>query len=203
MVIGVIKSKDPGQAAKEIAQAKKALRRELSLEDKAPRKISPLAQKKLAQRKKKFRRYIYFAVFLLFAYIIWWGIKPFESSMEYGICKVFIELQVPYPYTIHYSEVVNVPTSNSIRVWFSHYDSFGDYRLENVQCFFGPNEVYGMGLTRITRDNREIEPQVVQSFNNALPAIFAYPPSLVYPTPLPNDLRQLQFDFERYRKQIF
>lgn len=197
------KAKDPNQAVKELARAKKALRRELSFDEageKPERKLSPLALKKQAARKKQFRMIIYLILFGLFCYLVYWLVKPYKSDMKYGICKVFIELQVPYPYTLYFSEVIDF--NDSVRVWFSHYDSFGDYRLMPVQCYFGAHETYGMGLKRITIGRREIDPEVVARFNHSLPAVFAYPPDLVYPTPLPNDPAQLQFDFDRFRKKI-
>ena len=197
------KSKDPNEAARQLARAKKMLRRELSFGDDQdkPRKLSPMAQKKLALRKKRQKQMLYLALIALVGYGLWWMFKPFQSSMQYGICKTFIELNVPYPYTLYFSEVLDF-TDGSVRVWFSHYDSFGDYRLMPVQCFFAPDETYGLGLSSILIGRREVDPDIVKNFNNALPAIFAYPPDLTYPTPLPNDPNQLQFDFDKYRKQI-
>ncbi|MAE51914.1 MAG: hypothetical protein CMH27_08885 [Micavibrio sp.] len=201
--MAITKAKDPNEAARQLARAKKLLRRELSFDEgeSAPRKLSPLAQKKRALRKKRQKQLLYLAGFLLFCYGFWWLIKPYESSMKYGICKTFIELNVPYPYTIHFSEVIDF-ADGSVRVWFSHYDSFGDYRLLPVQCYYAPHEKYGLGLSRIVVGRREIDPDIVQHFNHSLPAIFAYPPDLTYPTPLPNDPNDLQFDFDKYRKQI-
>jgi len=197
------KAKDPNEAARQLARAKKMLRRELSFDEEQdkPRKLSPLAQKKLALRKKRQKQMLYLAALALVGYGIWWMFKPFQSSIQYGICKIFIELNVPYPYTLHYSEVLDF-ADGSVRVWFSHYDSFGDYRLMPVQCFFAPHETYGLGLSRILIGRREVDPDIVEHFNHALPAIFAYPPDLTYPTPLPNDPIKLQFDFDSYRKKI-
>ena len=200
--MATIKAKDPNEAAKQMARAKKMLRRELSFDDdNKPRPLSPLAQKKLALRKKRQKQLMYLAVIALIGYGLWWMFKPFQSSIQYGICKTFIELNVPYPYTLYYSEVLDF-SDGSVRIWFSHYDSFGDYRLMPVQCYFTPHETYGLGLSRIIIERREVDPAIVERFNNALPAILAYPPDLTYPTPLPNDPNQLQFDFDSYRKKI-
>jgi hypothetical protein len=199
-MFSVTKPKDPAEAAKKLMRAKKALRRELSFEEEGERKISPIAQKKIAERKKQMRRIGYSALALLFIYLLYWLFKPYQQGMDYGICKTFIELITPFPQSIYYSEVVSF--NDSIRVWYSQNDPFGQYRLQALQCFFGPHEQYGMGLTRVTIGRREIDPEIVKQFNHALPAIFAYPPDLVYPTPLPNDPRDLQFDFERFKKKI-
>lgn len=201
--MATIKAKDPNEAARQRARAKKMLRRELSFDEDQdkPRKLSPLAQKKIALRKKRRRQYIYLGLIALMSYGLWWMFKPFESSIQYGICKTFVELNVPYPYTLYFSEVLDF-SDGSVRIWYSHYDSFGEYRLMPVQCYFAPHETYGLGLSRIMVGRLEVDPEVVERFNHALPAIFAYPPDLTYPTPLPNDPNKLQFDFDSYRKQI-
>lgn len=200
--MATVKAKDPNEAAKQVARAKKLLRRELSYEDDdKPRKLSPLAQKKLAQRKKRQKQFMYLALIAFLGYGLWWMLKPYQSGIQYGICKIFIELNVPYPYTIYYSEVLNF-ADGSVRVWFSHYDSFGDYRLMPVQCYFAPHETYGTAVSRILIEGREVDRETVERFNHALPAILANPPDLTYPTPLPNDPNQLQFDFDSYRKKI-
>lgn len=193
---------NPEDAAKELARAKHSLRRELAMDEQGiDRKESPLALKKKAKRKKNFKRAILLLIAGFFGYVGWWLFKPYQESMEYGICKVFVELTVPYPETVYYSEVVRF--QDSIRVWYSYSDSFGEFRLEPIQCYFGAHEKFGMGLTRITMGRREVDPSVVERFNNALPAIFAYPPTLIYPTPLPNDPADLQIDTDKFRRQIF
>lgn len=195
-------TKDDSEIEREKARAKKALRRELALDEvgRKDRPLSPLAQKKKDLRKKRTKNLLYFAVFSILAYGAWFLFKPFQSGMNYGICKVFAELQVPYPYTIYYSEVVEF--SDSIRIWYSYLDSFGDYRLVPIQCYFGPHETYGFGLDRVTIGRREIDPDVVERFNSSIPSIITNPPDLIYPTPLPNDPADLQFDFDAFRKQI-
>lgn len=200
--MATIKAKDPNEAAKQVARAKKLLRRELSFdEDDKPRKKSPLAQKKLAHRKKRQKQFLYLILIAFLGYGLWWMFKPFQSSIQYGICKIFIELNVPYPYTIYYSEVLNF-SDGSVRVWFSHYDSFGDYRLMPTECHFKQDKQGGLALLRITFAGREVDQETVERFNHGIPAILANPPDLTYPTPLPNDPNQLQFDFESYRKKI-
>lgn len=197
-----IDKKNPEEAAKELARAKSALRHELTMEEQGiEKKLSPLAQRKSLQRKKNWKRLAIFLVLSLFGYIGWWLFKPFQESMEYGICKVFAELTLTYPDTVYYSEVVRF--QDSIRVWYSYTDSFGEFRLEPIQCYFGPHEQFGTAVTRVTMGRREIDPEVVKQFNNALPAILAYPPDLIYPTPLPNDPANLKFDVDRFRKSIF
>lgn len=196
-------AKSADELEKEKARAKRALRRELAMDDgvkKKDRPLSPLAQKKREARKKRIKRYILLAFIGLLGYGFWWLIKPFQSDMRYGICKVFIELQVPYPYTIHYSEVVSF--SESVRVWYSFLDSFGDYRLVNTECFYEPHPKYGLALSRVTTGRRQLDPEIIARFNPSIPSIVANPPDLVFPTALPRDPSKLKFDFDAYRKKI-
>ena len=157
------KTQDNSEAEKLKKQAKRALRRELALDTAEQMKSSPLAQKKKAKRKKQFKKLIIYAVIGLISYGMWYLFKPFQKGLNYGICKVFIELQVPYPYTLYFSEAIDF--SDSIRIWYSYLDSFGDYRLTRTQCYFGPHERYGFGLTRVTTGKREIDPDIVEQFN--------------------------------------
>ena len=187
---------------KEKKRAKRALRRELALDDETKEKIkaSPLAQKKKAKRKKQIKQAIILGIILILGYGVWLLFKPFKKGMNYGICKIFIELQVPYPYTLYFSEAIDF--ADYIRVWYSYLDSFGDYTLTKAEWYFGPHERYGFGLTRVTLGKREIDPEIVEQFNHSIPAIVSNPPALEYPIPLPNDPADLQFDFERFRKKI-
>lgn len=195
--------KDASEIEKEKARAKRALRRELALDEdgsKKDRPLSPLAQKKRNLRKKRIKQTGYLALFILFSYGLWWMLKPYQSDLRYGICKVFIELQVPYPYTIHYSEVISF--SDSVRVWYSYLDSFGDYRLVPTQCYYEPHPQYGWALARVTTGRRQIDPDVIDRFNVSIPTIVMNPPDLVFPTQLPRDPSKLKFDFDAYRKKI-
>lgn len=177
--------------------AKKELQRELM--EALPN--SALAERKRLKRKKQMRNVYYGAGALVFLYLVWWMIKPYQSGMPYGICKVFIELYVPYPHTVHYSQVENF--NDSVRIWFSKVDGFGEYRLDPMQCFFKPPENGApYQLSRVTIGRREIDPVIVEKFNSSIPVIVAYPPDLTYPTPLPDSLQGLQFDFEAFRKKI-
>jgi hypothetical protein len=182
-------------------EKKKLLRLALSDGEGVTKKpLSPMAQKKLAERKKKIKKVIIILAFFLLAYGIYWLFKPFEKGLSFGVCKVFIELSVPYPDSIHYSEVIEF--ADSVRVWYSYYDTFGDFRLQQTQCFFAPDEKYGMSVSSILVGRLEVDPEKVALFNNSLPSIFKNPPDLTYPEPLPNDIGQLKFEFEKFRQPI-
>ena len=179
--------------------AKKALRKELALESQL-RQDSALAQKKKAQKKRRKKTYLWIVGGLVFLFLAYLLFKPFQKNMTYGICKVFVQLYVPFPYTLHYSEAYDFDTS--VRIWFAHLDAYGDYQLQRAECFFRPDETYGAALDRVTINRREIDPEVIEDFNRSIPVILEYPPDLQYPDPLPRSIDELQFDFDRYRRQI-
>lgn len=184
-----------------LEERKKNAKRELQRELMEALPNSALAEKKRLKRKKQFRLVYLFIGAIVLGYMMYWLVKPYQTSMPYGVCKVFIELYAPYPHTIYYSQVENF--SDSVRIWFSKVDPFGEYRLEPMECFFKvPESGYGFELDRVTIGRREIDPDLVQRFNVSIPVIFAHPPDLTYPTALPDSLEGLKFDFDAYRKQI-
>jgi len=74
--------------------------------------------------------------------------KPFQGSMLFGICKVFLEQQVQFPHTLRLS--VAQEFQQSARIWYSHVDAFGAYRLEPMECFYIPDEVTGAKFEYVT-----------------------------------------------------
>ena len=185
----------------DIEAKKKLAKRELQKELMEAVPNSALAEKKRLERKKQFRNFYYLIGFLFVGYIGWFLFKPYQSGLPYGICKVFIELQAPYPHTVYFSEVEQFSTS--VRIWFTKIDPFGEYRLEPMQCFFKTSDAgLSYELERVTIGRREVNPLTVERFNTSIVAILANPPDLTYPTPLPDSLAGLQFDFEAFRKQI-
>lgn len=190
----VNEAKDP-EARKKLA--KKELHKELM--EALPN--SALAEKKRKQKKKQKKQIILVSILLIFGYMFYWLVKPYQSGMPYGICKVFIELYVPYPHTVHFSEVEQF--SDSVRVWFSKIDGFGEYTLEPMQCYFKPpDNGNAFQLDRITIGRREIDPYLVEQFNKSIPVIVAFPPDLTYPTAIPDSLEGMQFNFDQFRKPI-
>lgn len=180
--------------------AKQALKQELAMEL-SPKSKSKLAEKKKARRKQNIKKVAIGAFIILIIYAGYILFKPFKQGMTYGICKVFIQLYVPFPYTIHYSEVID--KGSSIRIWFSHMDAYGDYQLQRMDCFYEADPETGFAkMGRATIDRREINPDIIRKFNKSLSVIMAYPPDLIYPDPLPRSLNDLQFDFNAYRMQI-
>lgn len=116
-----------------------------------------------------------------------------------------MELNILYPQTLRISEVTYLREDNSVRIWFAHTDAFGEYRMENFKCSFGPDPKSGSGtvLTRVERNRMEIDPAKVELFNNAIPYLVANPPDLTMPPKIPDSLQNMQIETQRFRKPIF
>ena len=106
--------------------------------------------------------------------------------MAFGICKVFLELNVRYPNTLRINTVEEIGTF--VRIWYTQTDSFGEYRMEPIQCYYKPDEKLGFILDKVTVRRREVDPEKVNRFNKTIPIILQYPPDLTLPTPLPDSL---------------
>ncbi len=152
-------------------------------------------------RKKQIKRGGIGTLALLFIYWVYTLFIPYEGTMAFGICKVFLELNVRYPNTLRIGTVEE--TGTSVRIWYTQTDSFGEYRMEPIQCYFKPDEKYGFILEKITIRRREVDPQRIENFNRILPVIFKYPPDLTLPTPLPDSLDGLQIETDKFRTPIF
>ena len=125
---------------------------------------------------------------------------PAQGTMAFGLCKIFIELNSQYPQTIRLSTVEEVGLS--VRIWFTQVDSFGEYRLEPMQCYFKQDDKLGFILDKVTINRREIDPEIIARFNTSIPVILQNPPDLSLPNALPDSLDSLQFQFEKFRKPI-
>lgn len=143
-------------------------------------------------------------VFLLIV-ILLFSCGPRKGTMQYGICKSFLELVLPYPHTIK-SNIVE-QYSSAVRIYFTHTDAFGEYRLNMIECAFANDEFTGQGFVKdIIFDNfldiAEIEPikgnrykvkqEILDEFNVSIPAIAASEPDLTLPPRMPDTLRGLK-----------
>ncbi len=172
------------------------VRPELTLADK-------LKEKKATHKKALFIRYSIIGFLSLLSYGVYFLFKPFTGTLPYGICKTFLELNVPYPSTILLSEV-NTTRNGGVRIWFTHIDSFGSYRLDSFICTFAKNEETGsFYLAEVKVGKLNIEPTIVERFNSALPYLIANKPDLTLPAPIPDSLEDIQFEIDRFRKPIF
>ncbi|PCJ99030.1 MAG: hypothetical protein COA45_06190 [Zetaproteobacteria bacterium] len=161
-----------------------------------------LKEQKKAKGKKKRKRIIIWSFILLFGYAFWWLSKPFKATAEYGICKSFLELYVPYPHTIYVSEI-KPQRDGSLKLWFTHTGAFGEYRMESFTCRLVPNPETGLiELTQLKLHKVQIGPDRVKHLNSAMPYFVENPLVLNWPTQLPDSLNDLHFDFDKVRRII-
>ncbi len=151
-------------------------------------------------RKKRIKMGSWGAGALALCYVVFLLFKPFEGGMPFGICKVFLEQRVRYPHELRLSTVEEFETS--VRIWYTQVDAFGEYRMEPIQCYFKQDETFGFVLDKVTVNRRELDQKIIDDFNRAFGAVLAVPIDLTLPTPLPDSLADLQFQFEKFIKPI-
>ncbi len=174
------------------------------IEDEKPK--SALAEKlkkqKLIKKKKKNRIIAVGLVVSFIGYIVWWGTQPFKASAEYGICRTLLELQVPYPHTIYVSEL-KFQRSGGMKLWYSHIDAFGEYRLESFICKLQTNPKTGsIEIAEIKMHKVYLDPDTIKYLNSSMPYFVENPIIWNWPSPLPNSLNDLQFNPDSMRKII-
>ncbi|MCF8495420.1 MAG: hypothetical protein K9G62_01995 [Alphaproteobacteria bacterium] len=162
---------------------------------------SAVRKKKANTRKRNMKYAVILGGILFFSYGVYQLFIPHQGTIGFGVCKVFLEQNVQYPHTLHLSKVEQFSTS--VRIWFTQTDSFGEYRMEPIQCFFRAHEEWGFELDKVTIRRRELDPAIVERFNPTIPYIKAAPPDLSLPMPLPDSLENLKIDLSRYIKPIF
>lgn len=192
---------------KDIKQEQEIAEQTVIQEDPSAPSASALAaklkEKRKQKKKKQLKQFVVFMVLGLFSYGIYFLFAPFKAGITYGICKTFLELNLPYPDTLLLSEVV-VTRNGSVRIWFTHTDAFGSYRLDSFQCTFAVDEQTKTNyLAEVKFGKLNVDPIEVERFNLALPYLVKNPPDLSLPTPIPDSLESIEFDLNRFRKKIF
>lgn len=163
---------------------------------------SALAAKRKEERKFQMKLAAAAGVFLVLAYGVWLVFfSVTKGTKGYGLCKTFLELNVQYPSLLRISTVEIFDTS--ARIWFTQFDSFGDYRMEPIQCYFKIAEDGTVSVDRILISRREVDPKKVQKFNVLVPMLLANPPDLTLPDPLPDSLEDVQIQTDQFRKPLF
>jgi len=76
---------------------------------------------------------------------------PRKGTILYGVCKSFLEMQVTFPETIEYDFVEQY--RKAVRIYFTHNDSFGEYRVEFIECSFTQHPEKGIQLEKVVFNN--------------------------------------------------
>ena len=158
-----------------------------------------LASKKTAQKKFLIKMVGITGATLLITYGVYLLFSPHKGGIAYGTCLTFLQSHTRYPDTIKLNSVEYLEQGASIRIWYSQIDSFGQYRLEPIQCYFRAAQQediskYGavpFVVEKIKLNKLDIENDEIDSFNKSILGIVANPPDLILPYPLPTALDEL------------
>lgn len=149
----------------------------------------------------RFKMGIFIAIGSLLLYGIWWLFKPYEATMKYGICKVFMERNIHYPQTMKIRNVRD--RSSAAEIWLSYTDAFGQDMAQRIRCNFVTDEITGLWKVKgISIGKIKISEEEIAKFNKTIPAIYAYPPELVVPFELPDNPLNLHVDARPFMMQI-
>lgn len=160
-----------------------------------------LREQRAKKRKKNIKRGAIISFFVLFAYLLWYLFKPFPASAEYGICRTFLELTVPYPHTIYVREINVLRNNGGVRLWYSHTDGFGEYRMEPFTCQFETDPETGkITIQQIKMNKVNMGQDRLAHLSHALILFEEKPLILNYPAPLPDSLADLHFEFDMFRR---
>jgi hypothetical protein len=148
---------------------------------------------------RKLRQIIFgsVGVLLLVIVLVVYAMQPKEGSMAYGICASFLELNIPYPHTVRHTDIEGSRTA--VRIYFTHIDPFGEFKLQTIECKFGPDPNTGFRVTQIAFDPNRINPatrqpvnlvdkKTIERFNMSLATIMASDPYRVLPPDWHNPL---------------
>jgi hypothetical protein len=67
---------------------------------------------------------------LLVLLIVYWGTQPLTGSINFGICKIFVEQNVRYPHEIRYISLIEQP--GQARIEYVVLNEFGSYESKTI-----------------------------------------------------------------------
>ena len=153
------------------------------------------ANRKEAQKKKRVGtgKKIAAGVLVLIGLVVYVGLQPIIGTPRYGVCRTFIELQLPYPETLQINVVEESPLA--VRVYFSHIDAFGSSRLNMIECEYRTDQKLGLVLSSVYVNRVAMPKEMVDMFNYTVPFVLANPPDLRMPRFRSDSLSDLKIDY--------
>ncbi|HIF24854.1 MAG TPA: hypothetical protein EYG18_09805 [Micavibrio sp.] len=143
-----------------------------------------------AKQRKKIKNNILIAIGVLIL-LTWYGMQPLVATMEYGLCKTYVELQVQYPGSLRLTEYDVY--GKSTRIFYTHRDASGSTRSEMTECVIVPHPQIGYIAESIKTNRVEISEAALIKFNKSIPGILAAEPNLQIPArPEQGNLHALQ-----------
>lgn len=120
-----------------------------------------------------------FAAFV--ALLVFWGAQPIRGTLQYGVCKTFVELRLRYPQTFRLSLLTNF--DQSLRLYFTYVDAYGEKKMDLVECTFRPDPQSdtGFSLDSIAYNRKYIPQEEIDLFNQSIDVFAHYTPDLIIP----------------------
>lgn len=137
-------------------------------------------------KKKKRNRKLWWSGggFLLFCLAIYALYKP-QATIHYGVCKVYLELNEPYPQKMKYLAMEDF--GQMVRVIYRKIDSFGLVSVNVAECTFKIENnrvtpyLLSVDINGKYKTYRAEEPARIEAFNKSVPVIEQNPPDLSIP----------------------
>ncbi len=143
-------------------------------------------------KKSKTKLYIGGGVGFLFILILIWGLQPNKGSPNFGLCKTYVELSVPYPETLRFLDLFE--RKLFVRMQYSYVDSYGQTIFFPIVCQFARDEngVKYLESVNVNRDKSHPleEQERIDNFNKTMGVGLydKYKPSLLRPPKLPKNI---------------
>ncbi len=65
-----------------------------------------------------------------------------QGSILYGICSAYLEQQLAFPESVRHNAVDQY--QRAVRIYYTAHGTFGEYRLETIECAFKRDPQYGL-----------------------------------------------------------
>ncbi len=143
----------------------------------------------LKKKTSKKRGWVWGGGFILVLIIL--GLMPRQGSLNFGLCKAFIELNETYPQSVEY--VAAEDMAEVQRVSYIRVDPFGQRTFNTIVCRFKTFDDGRLILERVNINGDRAYPQEdpanVARFNRGISALIANPPDVTLPEGLPANIK--------------
>ncbi len=121
---------------------------------------------------------------------------PNYGTINYGICKVYVELTEPYPASIKWMWAWD-DHAGQVGIGYKRVDPFGLEYSNEILCTIKTDEQGNLLLDKVDiNGRRRVYPQeneeLIKKFNMGLGSMFAYPPDLKMPADFPASIKDYQ-----------
>jgi hypothetical protein len=116
--------------------------------------------------------------------------QPRQGTIYLGICSAFLEQNVAYPESMRRVSVEQYPSS--VRIYFTQIDSFGQFKLEMMECAFKNDPQKGLIMDRALYNRQDMDKAILDKFNVSIGSIVASEPDLTLPPTLPSEIENFK-----------